>query len=128
MILVTGINFDVHFDRNTRLRFCNTQWPSNFCFFAHDGGKVLEQTWVTGSIHHWKDQTVLPMSTGTAKIMQNFIVLHWAADPDYIDSGIHLFSTDTEGMLWDYLVGTATGVSMSLVDTDNSHGPIATVV
>ena len=62
----------------------------------------------------WQDPVVLPMSTETAKIKENFVVLIWPQDADDTASEIHLFSTEG-GILHDYLVGLATGGRISLV-------------
>ena len=57
-----------------------------------------------GGYYVWKDQIVLPMGTGTAKIRENFIALLWPKDVDSTASEVHLFSTE-DGMLHDYSVG-----------------------
>ena len=62
----------------------------------------------------WKDQVILPMSTGTAKIKENFVVLLWPQGVDNTASEVHLFSTEG-GILHDYMVGPATGGGFSLV-------------
>ena len=54
------------------------------------------------------------MSTGTAKIKENFVVLRWPQDVDNTASEVHLFSTEG-GVLYDYLNGPATGGDFSLV-------------
>ena len=64
--------------------------------------------------YKWLNLVVLPMSTGTAKVMENFVVLIWPHDADDTASEIHLFSTES-GILHDYLVGPAIGGQFSLV-------------
>jgi len=86
----------------------------NLRTYAHDGNKVLEKVWQSGYGGGWKDQAILPMSTGTAKIKENFVVLRWPQDVDNTASEVHLFSTEG-GVLYDYLNGPATGGDFSLV-------------
>ena len=110
------------FDQKVRLGYCADPW--NLRIYAHDGSKVLERICSrkqqTSGFQYgerqspWKDQTLLPMGTGTAKIRENFIPLLWPEDIDNTASEVHLFSTEN-GMLHDYSVGVAPGGVYSLV-------------
>ena len=104
--------FTQNFDRKVRLGYCTDSWYLRI--YAHDGSKVLERVWQRGPASKWKDQVTLPMSTGTAKIKENFIVLLWPQDVDNTVSEVHLFSTEG-GILHDYLLGPATGGEFPLV-------------
>ena len=52
---------------------------------------MLERVWQRGEFN---DQVTLPMSTGTAKLKENFVVLHWPQGLDGTGSEVHLFSTE----------------------------------
>ena len=104
--------FNQCFDRKVRLGYCEDRWLLRI--YVHDGSKVLERVWQRGDDGRFKDQLTLPMSTGTAKIMENFVVLCWPQDLDNTGSEVHLFSTEG-GILHDYLIGPATGGEFSLV-------------
>ena len=106
-------HFDQYFKANSTIRLGYGADPWNLRIFAHDGSKVVEHTWSrTGQ--RWLDESILPTSTGTPKVLQNFIVLHWPLDLAYTSSEIHLFSME-KGMLWDYIVGSAKGTVVPLV-------------
>ena len=100
------------FDRKVRLGYCIDR--CHLRVYAHDVTKVLERIWQREGCK-WRDLEVLPVSTGTAKIKENFIVLRWPQDVDNTASEIHLFSTEG-GILHDYLIGPATGGEFSLVE------------
>jgi len=115
------------FDQEVRLGYCADSWYLRI--YVHDGSKVLERTCdrlriiessngyggcISTRVPTWKDQTLLPMGTGTAKIRENFIALLWPEDIDNTASEVHLFSTEN-GMLHDYSVGVAPGGVYSLV-------------
>ncbi|KAF8419170.1 hypothetical protein EV426DRAFT_720130 [Tirmania nivea] len=104
--------FSQCFDRKVRLGYCIDQ--CSIGIYAHDGSKVLEKVWQRGPCWKWKDQVILPMSTGTATIKENFVVLLWPQDVDNTVSEVHLFSTEGN-VLHDYLVGPATGGKFSLI-------------
>lgn len=97
------------FDRKVRLGYCVDPW--HLRIYVHDATKVRERIWQSGK---WRDVAILPMSTGTAKIKENFIVLLWPQDVDNTVSEVHLFSTEG-GILHDYLLGPATGGEFPLV-------------
>ena len=106
-----GPYFGQRFDRKARLGYCvDTRY---LLVYAHDGSKALEKVYQRDP-PHWEDHVVLPMSTGTAQIKENFVVLLWPQDVDSAASEVHLFSTEG-GILHDYLVGPATGGEFSLV-------------
>jgi len=104
--------FTQGFDRKVRLGYCTD--PRYIGIYAHDGSKVLEKVFQRVDPRHWKDQVILPMSTGTAKVKENFIVLCWPQDIDNTAPEVHLFSTEG-GILHDYLIGPETGGEFSLV-------------
>ena len=108
-------HFAMRFKTNSTIRLGYGGDPWDLRIFAHDGNKVVEHTWSrTGQ--RWLDESILPMSTGTPKILQNFIVLLWPLDLACTSSEIHLFSMEN-GMLWDYIVGPAKGTVVPLVRT-----------
>jgi len=108
-----GNEMQQRFDRKVRLGYCTDRWYARA--YAHDVTKVLESSWQRGYDCKWRDVAILPMSTGTAKIKENFIVLCWPQDVDNTMSEIHLFSTEG-GILHDYLIGPATGGEFPLVE------------
>ncbi|KAF8431724.1 hypothetical protein BGX38DRAFT_1146581 [Terfezia claveryi] len=107
-----GNYFTQRFDRKVRLGYCSD--PRHLRIYCHDGSKVLEKVLQRGVGRKWNDQTVLPTGVGTAKILENFVVLLWPQDVDNTASEVHLFSTEG-GTLHDYLIGPATAASFSLV-------------
>ena len=87
--------------------------------YAHDGSKVLERARQRGQ-GNWTPETVLPIGMGTAMIKPNFCVLSWPQCVDnVVSSDVHLFSVGSDGpegpMLYDYLVGAATGGGFPLL-------------
>jgi len=109
--------FTPPFHQKVRLGYCADPW--HLRIYAHDGSNVLEGLCNRGTgtgdgYYQWKDQVLLPMGTGTAKIRENFIALIWPENIDNMASEVHLFSTKN-GMLYDYSVGEAPGGVYSLV-------------
>ena len=57
-----------------------------------------DSAYTSTQVYAWKDQTLLPIDTSTAKIRENFIALLWPEDIGSTASEVHLFSTE-DGML-----------------------------
>lgn len=103
------------FDRGARVGFIVDGLHSHF--YAYDNTAIIRRVWDWGANPAaWEKLSLLRTYPRTpVHVLSNFIILGWPQDMDHTKNEIHLFSMDESGLLWDYLVGSNTSSSVSVL-------------